>query len=137
MEPRARGDRPALLRHIRAGSVETLMNRVQELLFANAIDPEAYCTAPDKFDFSDLAAHYPPRTRPDDKANRKPGEDRGIDAFFITTARATRERYYRPSVTADTPSAPFCDLLIDLATAVQFVNHMIETRLHDPLQEEQ
>ena len=126
----------ALLRHIRAGSVEAPMKRLQELLFAHAIDPEAYCAAPDKFDFYDFSVRYPPRAKPYDKADRKPGEDMGTAAFLISTARATREPYHRRSITADTPSAPFCELLIDLETAVQFVNHMIATSLQDPLHQE-
>lgn len=126
----------ALLRHVRAGSVEVMMKRLQVLLFGRTIDPEAYCATPDKFDFYDLAVLYPPRTKPDDKADWKPGEDIGIDAFLIVTARATREPYHSRSITADTPSAPFCELLIHLETAVQFVNHLIETRLQDRLHEE-
>jgi hypothetical protein len=121
----------ALLRHVRAGSVEVLMKHLRGQFFANDIDPEAYCAAPLTFAFRDFAVHYPPRTKPDEKADRKPGEDRGTDEFLITTARATRDPHHGPSVTADAPSAPFCQIPIDLEKAVQFVNYMIKTRLQD------
>jgi hypothetical protein len=123
----------ALLRPVRAGSVQALMARLQLNFFADHIDPEVYCAAPGAFAF---AAHYPPRTKPDDKADRKPDEDVGRDAFLITTARATREPHDGPPITGDNHSAPFCELSIDPEAAVQFVNHMIETRLPDRLHEE-
>jgi hypothetical protein len=65
----------ALLRPVRAGSVQALMTRLQLNFFADDIDPEAYRAAPGAFAF---AAHYPPRTKPDDKVDRKPGEDNQV-----------------------------------------------------------
>jgi hypothetical protein len=122
----------ALLRHVRAGSVEQLMIRLQLALLARRINPEAYCATPEKFDFGDFALHFPPRAKSDDKADLAFGEDRGEDAFLIATARATRTPQAGPALTSDTQSASFCSLPIDLAGAVQFVNHMIETKLQDP-----
>ena len=118
----------ALLRHVRAGSVEQLMMRLQWTLIAGKIDPEAYCRAPEKFHF---ALHFPPRAKPDDKADLALGEDMGEDAFLITTASATRTPKADPALTSDISSAPFCSLPIDLEGAVQFVNHIIETKLRD------
>lgn len=119
----------ALLRHVRAGSVEELMIRLKLTLTANRINPEAYCTAPEDFDFGDFAVHFPPRVKPDDQADLALGEDVGRDAFLITTARATRKPHAGAALTSDTSSVPFCCLPIDLERAVQFVNHMIEARL--------
>ena len=123
----------ALLRHVRAGSVKLLMIKLQLMLIAHKIDPEEYCTAPKKFDFGDFALHFPPRTKPDDKADLALGEDMGEDAFLIATASATRTPHAGPALTSDTPSAPFCSLPIDLEGAVRFVNHMIEIRLQDSI----
>jgi len=123
----------ALLRHVRAGSVEQLMMRLRLTLMARRIDPEAYCAAPEQFDFGGFALHFPPRAKPDDKADLALGEDIGRGAFLITTASATRTPHAGPALTSDTPSAPFCRLPIDLEEAVRFVNHMIETRLQDSI----
>src|SRR5262249_12681089 len=118
----------ALLRQVRAGSVEQLMRRLQLTLRALRIDPEAYCAAPGNFDFGDFALHFPPRAKPGEKADLALGEDIGEGAFLITTAIATRTPQAGPALTSDTSSAPFCSLSFDLEGAVQFVNHMIETR---------
>jgi hypothetical protein len=123
----------ALLRHVRAGSVADLMKRLRLTLRALGIDPEAYCAAPEKFDFADFALHFPPRAKPDEKADLALGEDMGRGAFLITTARATRTPQAGPALTSDTSSAPFCSLPIDFEGAVRFVNHMIETRLQDSI----
>ena len=117
----------ALLRHIRAGSVAGVMTRLRWTLMALGINPEAYCTAPEEFNFSGFMVHFPPRTKPDDKAEF--GEDIGQGEFLTTEARATRQPHVGPSLTSDTSSTAFCSLPIDLEQAVLFVNHMIETRL--------
>jgi hypothetical protein len=119
----------ALLRHVRAGSVAELMTRLRWMLMVCHIDPQSYCTAPDAVDFCDFELFFPPRARPDDKADPAFGEDMGKGAFLITTASAIRQPHTGPSLTSDTPSAAFCKLPIDLEKAVLFVNHMIETRL--------
>jgi hypothetical protein len=116
----------ALLRHIRAGSVADLMTRLRVLLMAHRIDPETYCAAPYRFD--DFEVYFPPRAKPDDKADPALGEDMGKGAFLIATVSAVREPQ-RPSLTSEAGSAPFCRLPIDLEKAVLFVNHMIETKL--------
>jgi hypothetical protein len=59
----------ALLKHVRAGSVAVLMQRLRWLLLASQIDPEAYCSAPDRFDFHGFALLFPPRTRPDGRVD--------------------------------------------------------------------
>ena len=123
----------ALLRHVRAGSVEQLMIRLQWALMARKIDPEAYCRAPEDFDFGDFALHFPPRAKPDEKADLALGEDMGRGAFLISTASATRTPHGGPALTSDTSSAPFCSLPIDLEEAVRFVNHMIETKIKDSI----
>src|SRR2546423_4180742 len=119
----------ALLRHVRAGSVAALMLRLRLMLLARQIDPEAYCTAPAGFDFFEFELLFPPRARPDERANPASSEDMGEGAFLIATASAIRRPRDRPSVTSDTPSAAFCKIPIDLEKAVLFVNHMIETKL--------
>ena len=116
----------ALLRHVRAGSVADLMTRLRVMLMSCDIDPQMYCTAPEAFDFSGFALLFPPRAKPDDKADPALGEDMGAGAFLIATASAVRGG---PSLTSDTPSAPFCKLPIDLEKAVLFVNYMIKTKL--------
>jgi hypothetical protein len=118
----------ALLRHVRAGSVSDLMTRLRLLLMARRIDPETYCTAPDRFDFFDFGVHFPPRAKPDAKGDLALGEDIGNDEFLIATASAIREPH-GASLTSDTRSEPFCKLPIDLEKAVLFVNHMIEAKL--------
>jgi hypothetical protein len=121
----------ALLRHVRAGSVAVVMTRLRELLRFRCIDPETYCMAPDKFDFFDFTVFFPPRAKPDDKADLAFGEDIGADAFVIATASAIRRPHDRPGLKSETRSEPFCALSPDLEKAVLFVNHMIETKLED------
>jgi hypothetical protein len=116
----------ALLRHIRAGSVAELMTRLRLLLMARRIDPETYCAAPAGIGFYEFEVLFPPRARLDDKADLALGEDMGIG---VATASAIRQPHDAPSLTSNTPSAPFCKLPIDLETAVLFVNYMIETKL--------
>ena len=119
----------ALLRHIRAGSVAAVMTRLRLLLMARRIDPETYCAAPAGIGFYEFEVLFPPRARVDDKADLALGEDMGIGAFLIATASAIRQPHDAPSLTSNTPSAPFCKLPIDLEAAVLFVNYMIETKL--------
>ena len=119
----------ALLRHVRAGSVADLMTRLRGMLMFRHIDPHMYCTAPDAFDFFGFALLFPPRAKPDDKADPALGEDMGAGAFLIATASAVRQPQDGPFLTSDTPSAAFCRLPIDLEKAVLFVNYMIETKL--------
>jgi hypothetical protein len=119
----------ALLRHVRAGYVATLMQRLQLLLEARGIDPEAYCSAPDRFNFYDFEMHFPPRTKPDGNVDLALGEEAGEGAFLIATASAVRRPNNDPSLMSDTPSEPFCKLPVDLEKAVLFVDYMIETKL--------
>ena len=55
----------ALLRHVRAGSVEQLMKRLQLTLLASRINPEAYCATPERFEFGGFTVHFPPRANVD------------------------------------------------------------------------
>ena len=119
----------ALLRHVRAGSVAGLMTRLRVMLMACHIDPQMYCTAPEAFDFSGFALLFPPRAKPDDKADPALGEDMGAGAFLIATASAVKQPHDGPSLTSDTPSAAFCELPVHLEQAVLFVNYMIESKL--------
>ena len=123
----------ALLRHVRAGSVADAMTRVRLMLTVLQIDPETYCKAPGTFALSDFKLVFPPRAKPDDKADPALGEEMGEGAFLIATARTTREPHDGAPLTPGSPLAAFCKLPIDLDQAVLFVNHMIETKLHDPL----
>jgi hypothetical protein len=118
----------ALLRQLRAGSVNVLMQRLRLLFLAHRIDPARYCTAPDEFDFDEFELLFVPRTTRDDKTDLVLGEDAGADALMIATASVGRQRDDRPSVTSDTRSMPFCTLRVDVKQAVLFVNHMIATR---------
>jgi hypothetical protein len=119
----------ALLRHVRAGSVAALMQRLQLLLRARRIDREAYCSAPDRFKFHEFELRFPARTKPDGKADLAFGEDAGEDEFLIASASAVRQPNNALSLMSDTPSEYFCKLPIDLEKAVMFVNYMIETKL--------
>ena len=119
----------ALLGHVRAGSVAALMARLRWMLLAHQIDPEAYCLAPDRFGFYGFELLFPPRTKPDGKADLTLGEDAGEGAFLIATASAVKQADNSPSLISDTPSEPFCKCPVDLEKAVLFVDYMIETKL--------
>jgi hypothetical protein len=121
----------ALLRHVRAGSVAVVMTRLRLMLRALHIEPETYCMASDQSAFFDFTVFFPPRARPDDKADLAFGEDIGADAFVIATASAISRPHDRLGLNSETRSEPFCALSADLAKAVLFVNHMIETKLGD------
>ena len=95
----------ALLRHIRAGSVADLMTRLRLLLMARRIDRETYCAAPDRFDFYDFEVHFPPRAKPDDKADPGLGEDMGKDAF-LNAPPSKVPRILRGSISIFSSSAP-------------------------------
>jgi len=117
----------ALLRHVRAGSVAALMLRLQWLLMARRIDPEAYCAAPDRFNFHEFELLFPARTKPDGKADLALGTGAGEGAFLIATASAVQ--LPNNAFMSDSPSEAFCKLPIDLKKAVLFVNYMIDIRL--------
>jgi hypothetical protein len=119
-----------LLRHVRAGSVVAAMTRLRLTLAASHIDPETYCEAPGKFAFSDFEVAFPPRTRPDGKADPPLGEETGETDFFISTASTRKRPDDRPS-RRDDPLGAFCKLPIDLEQAVRFVDRMIETKLEE------
>src|SRR2546423_11140507 len=70
----------ALLRHVRAGSVASLMTRLRLMLMANRIDPETYCMAPGRYAFSGFEVSFPPRAKPDDK-DLAFSDEMGEDAF--------------------------------------------------------
>jgi hypothetical protein len=117
----------ALLQHVRAGFVSTLMWTLRSILQFRRIDPESYCRAPGEV--YNLKVDFPPRTKPNDKANPPRGEDAGQDAFLITSAGAIRQPQNGPHATPDNPLEAFCHLPIDLEQAVRFVDHMIENKL--------
>jgi hypothetical protein len=119
----------ALLKHVRAGSVAHGMTRLRSMLEYRHIDPEEYCKAPGLFAFSDFRLVFPPRSEPDDKAGPPLGEEMGEGGYLLATAQASSEPYYGPPLTPGTPLAAVCRLSIDLAQAVRFVEHMIETKL--------
>jgi hypothetical protein len=108
--------------------------RLRLMLASQQIDPESYGRAPGKFAFADFELVFPPRTKPDNKADpplgKEAGEDAGEDAFLAATARTTRQPHDGPRLTPDNnPLEAFCKLPIDLDQAVRFVNHMIEIKL--------
>jgi|SRR6516162_7594980 hypothetical protein len=103
------------------------MMRLRLQLHASSIDPESYCKAPGFWPFK---LEFPPRTRPDDKANPPWSEETGEDAFLISTSGGARP-LDGPPATSDNPLAAFCHLPIDLERAVRFVDYMIEIRLRD------
>jgi hypothetical protein len=119
----------ALLGHVRAGSVAALMARLRWLLLARHIDPEAYCLAPDRFDFYGFELLFLPRTKPDQKVDLTLGEDAGEGAFLIATASAVKQPANSPVLISDTSSEAFCKCPVDLEKAVAFVDYMIETKL--------
>jgi hypothetical protein len=98
----------ALLQHVRAGFVSTLMWRLRAILQLRRIDPE----------------------KPNDRANPPRGEDAGQDAFLIASAGTIRPPRNGPHVTTtDRGLEAFCHLPIDLEQAVRFVDHMIPSKL--------
>ena len=118
----------ALLQHVRAGSVAAMMMRLRWLLQASSIDPESFCKATGTAASWHFNLDFPPRTRPDDKANPPWGEETGENAFLIAAAGGIRPpQDSRPA--PDNPLAAFCHLPIELEQAVRFVDRMIETRL--------
>ena len=114
----------ALLRQVRAGAVEQIMNNLRSMLDFRRIDPDKYCESPSTFDYDVI---FPPRSEPDDKSGLPLGEEMAESGYLLGTA--TQEKHYGPPLTEGTPLAAFCKLPIDLKQAVRFVNHMIETRL--------
>jgi hypothetical protein len=116
----------ALLRQVRAGAVEQIMKNLRSVLDHRQIDPDRYCESPSTFDYEVI---FPPRSEPDDKAGPPLGEEMGEGGYLLATAQASSEPYYGPPLTPGTPLAAVCRLSIDLAQAVRFVEHMIETKL--------
>ena len=51
----------ALLRHLRAGSVEHAMTILRSMLEYSDIDPDDYCIVPDTFEFSNFQLSFPGR----------------------------------------------------------------------------
>jgi hypothetical protein len=119
----------ALLQHVRAGSVAAWMTRLRLMLMASSIDPESYCKAPGMVGSWHFQLDFPPRTRPDDKANPPWSEETGENAFLISIAGGIGQSQDGPPATPDNPLAAFCHFPIDLEQAVRFVNHMIEIKL--------
>jgi len=119
----------ALLRHLRAGSVEHAMTKLRSMLEQMDIDPEDYCMAPDTFEFSDFELYFPGRLEPNHKADLQLGEEIGEGDHLSASAVRAREPHHGPAFTRGTAVAMFCKLPIDLYQAVQFVNHMIGARL--------
>jgi hypothetical protein len=119
----------ALLRHLRAGSVEHAMTKLRSMLEYSDIDPEDYCMAPDRFEFSDFELYFPGRLEPDHKTDLQLGEKIGKADHLSATAVRAREQHHGPAFARNTPLAMFCKLPIDLYQVVRFVEHMIETRL--------
>jgi hypothetical protein len=72
-----------------------------------SLDPEAYCSAPDRFNFHGFELRFPARTKPDGKADLAVGEDAGEGAFLIATASAVQQPNIALSIMTDTPSTPF------------------------------
>jgi hypothetical protein len=119
----------ALLRHIRAGSVAVVMTRLRLTLAVSQIDPETRCKAAEGFASLDFTLNFPPRMKPDDKADPPFGEDIGESAFVTSTARTIRKAPDGLRLLPGNPLEAFCALPIDLEQAVRFVDQMIETKL--------
>lgn len=114
----------ALLRQIRAGAVEQIMNNLRAMLDDQKIDADRYGEAPTRFVYE---AIFPSRKDPDERADLLSGEEMGEGAYLL--GAVTREPHRGPLLTRGTPLAAFCTLMIDLDQAVRFVNHMIEAKL--------
>ena len=101
----------SLLRHIRAGSVANAMKMLHAMLQYHHIDPEAYCEAPETFEFRDVELVFHPRTKPDDKPNPRSGKKTGENAFLTVTALTARKpQGGPPAIPDDNPLAAFCHL---------------------------
>ena len=118
----------ALLQHVRAGSVAAWMTRLRLMLLASSIDPESYCVAPETVGYWYFKLDFPPRTRPDDKANPPWDEETGENAFLISISGRARPSPDSQPAMPDNPLAAFCHLRIELEQAVRFVDRMIELR---------
>lgn len=114
----------ALLRHVRAGTVEQIMKNLRSMLDHNQIDRDNYCERPTPFVYE---AIFPSRQEPDEKAVLPFGDEMAGSAYLL--GAATRAPHPGPPLTRGTPLAAFCRLPIDLERAVRFVNHMIDSRL--------
>jgi hypothetical protein len=114
----------ALLRQVRAGTVEQIMKNLRSMLDYCRIDPDSYCDTPGTFVYEPI---FPSRQEPDEKVDLPFGDEMAGGAYLLGTA--TQVPHYGPPLTRGTPIAAFCKLRIDLEQAVRFVNHMIDTRL--------
>ena len=114
----------ALLRQIRAGAVEQIMNNMRAMLKYRQIDADSYCEVPGPFVYE---AIFPTRKELDERVDLPLGEEMGEGAYLL--GNATHQPYAGPPLTRGTPLAAFCKLPIDLEQAVRFVDYMIEARL--------
>jgi hypothetical protein len=114
----------ALLRQIRAGAVEQIMNNMRAMLTQCQIDADSYCEAPGPFVYD---AVFPTRREPDERVDLPLGEEMGEGAYLLGSV--TQQPHSGPPLTRGTPLAAFCRLPIDLEQAVRFVDYMIEARL--------
>jgi hypothetical protein len=113
----------ALLRQVRAGTVEQIMKDLRRMLDFSRIDPDDYSEKPSTFVYAPV---FPSRQEPDVKADSPFGDEMAGDAYLLGTA--TQTPYHGPCLRG-LPIAAFCKLSIDLEQAVRFVNHMIGFRL--------
>ena len=114
----------ALLRHVRAGTVEQIIKNLRSMLEYCQIDRDNYCEMPSTFVYEVV---FPSRAEPDEKAVLPFADEMAGSAYLLGTA--TRTPYYGPPLAQGAPVAAFCKLPIDLEQAVRFVNHMIDSRL--------
>ena len=113
-----------MLRQIRAGAVEQIMKNLRSMLDYHKIDPNRYCEAPGRYIYEVI---FPSRKEPTERADLLSSQEMGEGAHLL--GAATQEPHHGPLLTFGTPLAAFCTLVIDLAQAVRFVNHLIEARL--------
>ena len=114
----------ALLRHVRAGTVEQIIKDLRSSLDRNQINTDSYCERPGTFVYEVI---FPSRKEPDEKAVLPFADEIAGSAYLL--GASTREPHNGPALTRGTPLAAFCKLPIDLEQAVRFVNHMIDIRL--------
>jgi hypothetical protein len=118
----------ALLRQVRAGTVELIINNLRKAIIYRHGDLEAFCEAPIKV--SDISI-FGPRMEPDDEVVLPllGDEMAGKGGRDIIGIRTTKPEVIWGNNTDDNPLFFFTSLRVDLGQAVRFVDHMIDTRL--------
>jgi hypothetical protein len=114
----------ALLRHVRAGTVERIMKDLKSVLDNARIDRDSYCEKPSSFVYEVI---FPPRKDPDAKADPPFGDEMAGESASLWGS-ATQAEPFAPLI-GGTPIEAFCSLPVNLKEVVHLVNHLIDSKL--------